>query len=1454
MTGRSESGTSGGALIAPSLRLQLGSIDHDGDRSWRLKGDDWVSIIIRTKGMDYQLIIAYFDNTIGPCGPNLVKLQQISRAVLALGLPFIIVADWNMVPEKLSSTGFLGLTNSEIRLCEHVDHTCISGRMLDYLVVSRCFSPAVKSVRTASFSPWRTHVGMSIVVDRRPRSIHILAMDQPFIIDKDLKLKDKQYRLDWEECKVEKNFKVNDEYRDGLQDVLRGAFPDALKLGQEYANWSKSSEKWLLEANDYSPEQWQHYESLQFRLSSDNYVGRGCLPSFSKRPLEHWSDEHKADGFTTAARAWSCVGTLVIKFVSAKAKRASMNHIWNIVRHLQDSAIEIRDFEAGSIRERFENIHVSNLCCAVEYLEDDAIKILLKTARLRSAEADRKHEAEVRAKVRKWASDALDLSAREGHAYLRKADVTSTAMFGEDRSGDVPIIDPMTSVESRAKKWKGFWTRDDDQFVDTVDKIKQLRIEAVQPEHRLDELTDEEGLDAIKGLRDNRGLGGDWWTPRELKSLPMGAKLELIAHMRRAEELVTVPIQSLINLMALLPKATGGERTVALQAMWHVIWTSARSSGMREWDEAKAQHWDSAVRGASAQKAGLLRRLLDELAVLSGLDSLSIYWDVEKFYDSICIVQLVKLAAGRGFPLHVAAIDLQVHLGLRIIRWAGSHSQPLKVSTSVLAGSKFSNMYARVYLYDVLEKLHAQFDNITIGLHVDDLATSAHGDIEDAMGSIEKVGTILERALKERLLEISHKTVVVSSKPKAASETAIRLAKVGIRCEVERSARDLGVDAAGGSRRSVKVLNARISKTRKRLVKLKVLKKLDKRATKLYATNLWPASTFAIGGMGVAPTSIKKLRTQAGQAALGKFGQCNTTAIALMMRAGADPAIKVRLEVVKQWSQMWRSMDDGTKARVRAVWQKQLPKLQAANRWSHVRGPMRATMASLIDMGWNPVFPDMWYEPEPSDLVWYIQAAGDSSPFYAAVVRNQYRTLWKEAANHHCGSGMGNGVDLSVIKRHLRHFEKHGMNDKYTALLTVAAGASWPRQRKHACGMISTDICPRCNLAVETATHHFWTCPKIREMEEDEIKDSQNMVPPAAAGGANECLWNRGLPPLSQYPEVLPQADVLDHFAVGEMDAFKNAQSFYLDGSGGERTKDARVRRCGWGAVVMDFEDPAAPELVVGCCGGLPGAVQTVPRAEMYAAIFTLENTGSQSIQMYSDCKYFVDGFQKGRSRCIESGNSDLWERFWEAANSKPRIRVSKVKAHAKYEDVRYGRISLNEFAGNTYADKFANQGAAKVQLSPNVLTAFDIVDAVAWKVQSRLVAMICAAPTREADKAEAVLMKAAKAEMRAMPAESSPSSQEAGVMPLVPVPTAPAGNGILRLGGGRSSTLHQTHSLADKRGVVWCWRCGKYATSRGRALLKRCSGAPNATGKQVLARIRRNLTPNSSVEWGEPE
>ena len=64
----------------------------------------------------------------------------------------------------------------------------------------------------------------------------------------------------------------------------------------------------------------------------------------------------------------------------------------------------------------------------------------------------------------------------------------------------------------------------------------------------------------------------------------------------------------------------------------------------------------------------------------------------------------------------------------------------------------------------------------------------------------------------------------------------------------------------GGARRATKILHARQKKAAGRMVKLKTLKRMEHKARMLYKTNIWPCTSFAVGSMGVAPSSIRKLR------------------------------------------------------------------------------------------------------------------------------------------------------------------------------------------------------------------------------------------------------------------------------------------------------------------------------------------------------------------------------------------------------------------------------------------------------------------------------------------------------------------------------------------------------------------------------------------------------------------
>ena len=78
--------------------------------------------------------------------------------------------------------------------------------------------------------------------------------------------------------------------------------------------------------------------------------------------------------------------------------------------------------------------------------------------------------------------------------------------------------------------------------------------------------------------------------------------------------------------------------------------------------------------------------------------------------------------------------------------------------------------------------------------------------------------------------------------------------------------------------------------------------------------------------------------------------------------------------------------------------------------------------------------------------------------------------------------------------------------------------------------------------------------------------------------------------------------------------------------------------------------NPDVPTLAAGHFGALPGITQTVPRAELFAAVHALEISEMDEITPFGDCKYFVDYSAKHHSLFRSAGNGDLWDKYIELA------------------------------------------------------------------------------------------------------------------------------------------------------------------------------------------------------------
>ena len=88
-------------------------------------------------------------------------------------------------------------------------------------------------------------------------------------------------------------------------------------------------------------------------------------------------------------------------------------------------------------------------------------------------------------------------------------------------------------------------------------------------------------------------------------------------------------------MVSFIPKPTGGERSMYLQCIVNRIWAQIRKCKV-------AMFWDTAVKGSSALRAGLIRLVKDECANMEGSVYATVLWDMEKFYDHMSMIRLAK--------------------------------------------------------------------------------------------------------------------------------------------------------------------------------------------------------------------------------------------------------------------------------------------------------------------------------------------------------------------------------------------------------------------------------------------------------------------------------------------------------------------------------------------------------------------------------------------------------------------------------------------------------------------------------------------------------------------------------------------------------------------------------------------------------------------------------------------
>ena len=516
-THRSDSGTSGGTMVAIKRHIAITPASTKGWHREACERNDWSLVGIRVKGTTIMLASIYLTSGLGYAGENIAKLTQLMCELRSHRLPFVIQGDWNMPPEELKTTPWFATTGGVVITPRGVRATCTQGqRIIDYVVATAEIAPLISLVPVLE-TTWRPHLGMALTIDRRPRSYQILTRQKPgpILADTEAEKPRTTTTTTWKEAK-EKWTEENSEK--AIQEIttMEGAQATAAQrhnsneLGLKYAKWSSTAEQWMLD-NQRGGED----EEGQTAADDSKAMGRGQVPKFTRQPAVEATTpgSEKRDH---ESRAWGSAVHQLEMMIKLRSRRTRCQQAEAIERHLKTKGAEAiekhtyNEAEGKEWADKFREIGKQPKWKQQQTLE--IAETMLQRAERRAAAKETEMFEEL---LRK----ALKRGAGQAHKWVKKP--LSPAPI--DETIENVADDPDQAMEHRRNFWNRLWQ---DPGGDTEQEIaaeyNQLCQQA-QEEDPLPPITSSKVANIVQGMRSGRAAGIDSWIPAECNKLPREA-------------------------------------------------------------------------------------------------------------------------------------------------------------------------------------------------------------------------------------------------------------------------------------------------------------------------------------------------------------------------------------------------------------------------------------------------------------------------------------------------------------------------------------------------------------------------------------------------------------------------------------------------------------------------------------------------------------------------------------------------------------------------------------------------------------------------------------------------------------------------------------------------------------------------------------------------------------------
>ncbi|CAE7692335.1 unnamed protein product [Symbiodinium sp. CCMP2592] len=310
----------------------------------------------------------------------------------------------------------------------------------------------------------------------------------------------------------------------------------------------------------------------------------------------------------------------------------------------------------------------------------------------------------------------------------------------------------------RWRQWFELWS--DPKGVDQA-LFNELKHRAMLQARELGPIPIEQAVAAFKKVP-TKAPGLDGWTCEILQNLQRPAVEAIVAFLHHCELEASWPDQMVFALIALLPKSDKRERPIALLHVLYRAWVRLRWKLVADWQGQYSREavWDKAMPGSQVLDVALSRLLRGEASRQSGQHLITIFMDMETFYDRCRFNDVISSGISLGYPPLILHQALLTYMGPRFLQSEGSVCPAITPGRGVLAGCPAAPSISKL----------AKRAAVNLDVWIDDMSLDAvHASAKQVATDAILLFRSLRKDLEARGATLSlEKTSFVASSPQAA--------------------------------------------------------------------------------------------------------------------------------------------------------------------------------------------------------------------------------------------------------------------------------------------------------------------------------------------------------------------------------------------------------------------------------------------------------------------------------------------------------------------------------------------------------------------------------------------------------------------------------------------------------------------------------------------------------------